>query len=287
MLRIRPSDIILSAAKGCMSKGHETGDFWMAYEWFCRRFIEWKKVENIKASCCEVLEAGSSINHTNFYPCYSYTEPAERLAYMLARCYDSGGLVTKFLQWLRLTGWASLDKPIAIKGRRPKRWPQRSWFESEGRILKTPGPNSCHPKALFVQKFGLKFCVHNKRWKASITYGYPHDSSSWHLEKYQGKKQSLDSFADEINTWIENICEPDPNPLHRIYIERDWQTIRDAVDELFWSDYREPEMERVLADRLAPVRRQAGNAAGKIELTIIRKRTLLRWAKSKAEMSDK
>jgi len=281
MITIIPSDAIVLAMKGHTVRTYQPVDWWMAYEWFARRLLEWKP----NGTPCEVLRATSGINHRSFSLFWDEAQPVDHLAYLFKQVGFGRAAATRqfvpnvraqFLSRLGIRKWADLAKPIDIHGRRPKVFPRREWFDMEGRTFKEPGLNPCHPKARTLYGVGLRFSAYAKRWKAQAVYGYPHDSSSWIEEVIQRPRESLDRFAERIDAQLEAWLEPDPGPGLRRERESRWKRVHDAVDNLFWSDC--PRAERAIADILVGVE-GASLVSGRIALTPSRLATLKRWAR--------
>ena len=270
MIKIKPSDIILAAEGGSASRPYDSVEWWMAYEWFCRQLMKFQPND----TKYEILNATSSINNSNFNICCSIDTPVKRLSYMLKRGWPQGQ--EEFLATLGIENWSDLDKTIRIQGLKPKIFPENSWFEMQGRSFKKPGPNNCHQDATTVHCFGLQFSSYQKLWYAKIEYGYPHDSSSWHVGLKQKKKEKLDVFAERIDMWLNSVLWPDIDPQLRIQQERTWQIRYSAAQELFYANdiY---DFEDVLADILS-CRDDVGIASTLININKRRFATLRKWA---------
>lgn len=244
----------------------------MAYEWICRKLIEWKP----ESPPYELLNATSSINNHGFNNIWKMETPCERIAYL----FKHGWFYLEtdpFLAYLDINNWGDLAKPIFIKGRRPKEFPNKKWFEMSGRILNY-SPNSCHPKATSVQDFTLQFSSYRKRWRASIHYSYPHDSSSWEINLEQNYKESLDTFAGRIQNWIDKVLKPDLSPGVRQEKEITWSRVYSAMRDLFWDDYTICDAEDQMANILVKIEGST-LTEGRIILNKQRLATLKKWAK--------
>ncbi len=275
MFKILPSDAILTAINGYTSRHYDTVEWWMAYEWFCRRLIEWKANTKTNTSY-ELLNATSSVGNYGFDSIYDNKTPCERLAYLFKHGWF-WSQANPFLSSLNINQWSDLANPISIKGWRPKNFPDSDWFKMRGRIFKE-SPNECHPQAVFVSAFSLKFESYNKRWCAYIHYGYEHDSG-WVKRLEQNYRESLDSFAARINEWIERKLKPDLKPSERQWREQNWNRIYLAIREVFYGSICRADVidhEKKIADLMVQIQGDA-----QIEMTPARLATILRWIRSK------
>lgn len=271
MLQILPSDAILRNGNGSTSKYYSSGDWFMAYEWICRKLIEWKP----EGTPYEILNATSSINNSRFNNIWKTSTPCERIAYLLKDGWFHSE-AHPFLTYLNINNWSDLAKPIFIKGRRPKEFPSLEWFKMSGRIL-SYSPNSSHKKAAWVQGFSLRFVHWKKRWCAHIYYGYPHDSSSWEINIEQIYGEFLDTFAKRIQCWIDKVLKPDLDPLARQEKEKTWSRVYSAMRDIFYStDIYDAEEQ--IADESVKIQGSAVTE-GRIILNKQRFATLKRWAK--------
>lgn len=222
MIKIRLSDALLRDAGGFGSRHYSDSEWWMAYEWFCRALLDFRKASpRPRLEGLECLNATSAINCYDFWPFSSDNEPRHRLAYLVAAKHGGGA---DFLHYLGIHNWADLEKTIEIRGRKPKLFPMVNWFRHIDRRLigdlcGTPiigaklnySPNSCWPKAKLVLEFALKYIDHSKygHWGARIAYGISEkDESRWYLWLYQEKGESLDSFAVRIQSWLDEQVVP-------------------------------------------------------------------------------
>jgi len=272
MLQILPSDALLESLGGFTSRTYFTGDWFMAYEWICRKLMQWKP----EGPPFELLNATSSINNHGFNNIWGRETPGERIAYLLKHGWFRSE-VNSFLAYLNINNWDDLAKPIFIKGRRPKEFPNHKWFELEGRILDY-SPNSCHLKAIWVQGFSLQFSSYRKRWIANIHYGYPHDSSSWEISLEQNYREFLDTFAGRIQNWIDKVLKPDLSPGVRKEKEITWNRVYRAMRDLFWDNHSICDAEEQIADELVKIEGST-LTEGRMILNKQRLATLKKWAK--------
>jgi len=179
---------------------------------------------------------------------------------------------------LGIRNWNDLNKIILIKGRRPKEFPNRSWFEISGRQL-SYNPNKCHPKAIYVSGFALQFCQWQKRWLAHIDYSYLHGSGGWEITLKQNHREHLDSFAIRIKNWLNEVLVPEDGNAAMIRQEevRNWRIARDAFKEIFYdSDLKSTEND--IADLLIKIKGSSLTEC-RIPLTKRRITSLKRWIK--------
>lgn len=146
---------------------YEFDSIWfLAYEHFARRLLAWRK----DAAPCEFLNNTSSINNHGFDPLYKTTSPYLHLSDLFRHVGLMNCGRADFLRFCGLKQWRDLDKPIAIQARRPQRVPG---LDVSGRILKQPGPNKSHPKALTVYNGRFRFDRLGRRrlgWSYEINY---------------------------------------------------------------------------------------------------------------------
>ncbi len=271
MLKFLPSDAILGSLNGFASRYYPDGDWFMAYEWFCRKLMEFRPDDTPFA----LLNETSSINNGNFYRMGIANSPRDRLVYLFKHGWFHAE-AEPFLAYLGIKKWADLAKPITIIGRRPKEFPCRKWFEMRGRVLNY-SPNKCHKKARWVMGFSLQYARWKKRWVAQITYGYPHDSSSWEIHLKQNYREFLDTFGKRIQAWIDEIMKADESPGLRLEQVRTWSRVYSAMRDLFYSN-NVYDMEEQLADELVKIKGST-ITEGKIIINPQRLATLKKWAK--------
>lgn len=279
MLKIKLSDAIL-ADNGWPSRFYPAGDWFMAYEWLCRKIMDFNHGE------FEKLNATSSINNSQFNPIYDTDVPCERIAYLCKHGLGFwGGEVEPFLVYLGVRKWADLAKTISITGRRPKEFPHKSWFNISGRQL-SYSPNRCHTKAIYVSNFSVQFCHYSKRWIAHIDYGYLHDSG-WTISIEQNYREHLDSFAVRVNNWLADVLIPeDANEARMRQSQvRDWRRVCDAFKEIFYeSDF--PFIETEMTDLLMKVE-GTSLTYHRIHLDKSRITTLKKWLKKQCGIGRK
>lgn len=279
MQKFRLNDAIIEDGDGCTSRFYRYGDWFMIYEWLCRKYLEWGKEKKY-----EILNATSSINNGCFYEIYSLESPVKRIAYFLRYGFYKHQ-ANPFLKYLKINKWADLDRLIIINGRRPKDFPNRKWFELYGRLLNY-SPNHNHPKARYVQNFSLQFDRYEKLWKAKLYYSYAHNSSSWSLSLYQKRKEHLDTFAGRIDSLIGDILIPETldEERRRLQDERQWHCSCVALKKIFYErDF--PFFEKELSDMLNKIQGTSLSYA-RIFLTKQRLRTLKKWIVETIKDSD-
>lgn len=222
-IRFRPSDALTE---------HDWYGFdpiwYIAYEDFARQIIK-------AGAPFEILNNTSGIGCDSFSPLCDEKDACTNLA-NLFRHAGSEWPAGKFLASIGVESQADLDKPIVLLDNRPERI--GGALSVQGRRLKRPGPNECHPEALEVYRGKLKFQKHDLRWLYRVNYSYPHDSSSWYIELTQKKGQSLPAFFASIEPWIESVMEPDTEgPNSRLHRLRAWHSAHEALKRLFYFDY--------------------------------------------------
>jgi len=267
MFCIRPSDAILEAMYGASSRYYMPGEWWLAYEWFCRKVLERED------RAYEMLNATSSINNFNFWPMGSQRDAVERLAYLFKRVGRQS-----FLSELGYRTWADLNKPISFNLRKPKWFPRSEWFKLHGKRL-TEIHNKCHPKAVSIHGFTLRFDKGRERWVALLQYGYPNDASSWTIEFGQDYRETLDHFAGRIDRWLDRGLVSERDDGVRLYREQVRRRAYQAVDDLFWGNHFYDEDKGKLADELAKRRGRGVLIDARFILNQSRLATLKRWAR--------
>ena len=280
MFKILPNDAIVLKLGGFSLRHYPASDWWMTYEHFCRKFLEW--CDKTGESPYEVMNATSSIYNGSFYPLCSIDSARDSLVYLFKHAgggYKHGA----FLRYLGIKDWNGLSKPIAISGWRPKDFPNRDWFFMQGRVFKK-SPNSYHKKAKWVMSFSLQFCFYDKRWRAIITYGYPHDYSSWDVRLEQNYRETLDSFAMRIDKWVDELMVPESDWCQQAerrsrHVDM-WYEKRKALKTIFrFGDGLYEAEENALTDKIMAVQKNASLLDHKIQLNKSRHGTLIRWAK--------
>ncbi len=284
MFKIFPSDAIVSDMGGFPSRHYPTSDWWMTYEHFCRKFLEW--CDTIGKSPYEVMTATSSINNGRFYPLHSMKSARDNLVYLFQHAGQDYRRAD-FLRYMGIKNWNDLSKPVAISGWRPEAFPHRDWFFMPGRVFKK-SPNSCHKKAKWVMGFSLQFCSYNKRWRAIITYGYPHDCSSWDVTLEQNHHETLNNFAIRVDKWVEGLmipesdwCQKAEQRSRRVGV---WYEKRNSLKTIFrFGDGLYGAEENALTDNIMAIQKGASLLDDRIHLNKSRYGTLARWAKSDAK----
>jgi len=284
MLIFRPSDAIMNVIGGNQTKRYKDGDWWMAYEYFCRKLIEWNPDPSRGSPVCEVLNATSSINNDTFYEIKDIDGPVKRLAYLFSgRSYRCDA----FLKSIGIENWTDLSSPIEIQGRRPKIYPNPimfhgdGWFDIRGRTIKRKFRDKHAKDCYYVQGFGMQFDVYSKRWVAYIHYGYDRSDGRsrryWKIKMEQNYREFLGSFWGRVDKWIEKVLEPEDDPRERIQDNVEWERRFHAAKELFYDNWLNTdvcEFETILAD------------GGQICITNRRLAVLKRWAKDTAKSKN-
>lgn len=226
------------------------------WEHFARRAMRW----NINV--LEVVSSTSGRGDWAFPNFYTKEQVHESLACL----FSNAGASTcrgRFLAACGIRKWADLAKPIRITG-----WGRDIPFVHDvcERKMKQPGPNECHPGAIFGQKCALAFRT-DGRWRFLVYYGFSRDRSSWDVSIRQSAGESLYHFGQRIPAYIESLFEPDdPRGAHfRLDSNRQYQRRMEAVETLFSDDYSG------VSEKLA------GAITTHIKLTPRRCATLLRW----------
>ncbi len=278
MLIFKPSDAMLLSMGGFASKHYCAGDWFMAYEWFCRKLIEF-------GGPFELMNETSSINNSEFNEIRSVNSARERIVYLLKHGWFQSE-ANKFIAFLGINTWEDLSKPITLKGRRPQAFPNPSWFKMRGRVF-SYSPNDCHPEATWVQGFNIQFDDYHKRWFARIEYGYPHDGSSWTVGILQNYREHLNSFRKRVDVWIEEQLKPEGlnEPGQRFEQERTWERVNSAMKDIFWHGYLSPSIldhGKQMADLLVSVD-GTSLTEGRMTITKARLATLKRWAQEQVD----
>ncbi|HEG43357.1 MAG TPA: hypothetical protein ENH94_04835 [Phycisphaerales bacterium] len=276
MLIFKPSDAMLGSMGGLPSKYHCEGDWFMAYEWFCRKLIEFGGAK-------ELMNATSSRSNLSFDPIRKVNTARDRIAYLLMHGWYHPQ-ADEFLAFLGINKWEDLARPIALKGRRPQGFPNANWFKMRGRVF-SYSPNSSHPGATWVQGFHIQFDDYRKRWSASIEYDYQHGhGSSWTVQIEQKYREHLNSFRERVDVWIEQQLIPEGRKdRERQGREQTWNRIHSAMDDLFYHDFKsdsvldhEDQMADILVNADGPS--VPSLHVGRIRITKSRLATLKRWA---------
>lgn len=230
----------------------------------------------------EILNRTSSINNSAFAPFAD--EPGDRARGRLAALFTHVGQADeagRFLKTLGIRKPEDLAKPVAVHGWQPQKFPGRHWFMQEGRRFKKPGPNSCHPRAVWVMRTELKLDW-QLRWEVALVYGYRHDGSWWHEAITQHYRESLDDYAGRVDAWLEERLEPEEENARRArpYHERKWGDRHLAVRELFWGDFGADmvDFDKKLTDLLCTIPGWS-LTEGRILLTPERLKILQGWAR--------
>jgi hypothetical protein len=214
MITYTPSEIIAAQIEGYQL---ETRNYLPLYEHLARKVLEWNLPK-------ELLVDTSGTGYSSFAGIGSHAT-ARRI---LAKLFSTVGN-NDFLYRLGIRRWRDLDKPIIITG--VERYVQITYDVCERR-LQEPGPNSCHPGAIYGQScyfvFGSK-----RHWHFVVSYGYSRDSSTWYTGVAQ-TNESLDTFLrTTVPAWMSAHLEPEQWAAPREERNRKFSRLSSAVDELF------------------------------------------------------
>lgn len=233
------------------------------WEHFARLAIDWDK------NALECLNDTSSIHNWEFQEFTSKQRVRDSLSrlFLLAGTDSVSG---EFLRYCGIRKWSDLTKPIRVKG-----WDRHIPFDVDvrERKMKQPGPNECHPDAIFGQYAGLAFGT-DRRWYFRVHYGYSHDSSSWYVYIRQNGGESLFHFGQRITAFVADLFESDDWPSSRQQANRDYDCTFKAVEDLFYIDH--PDARDRLVRLLAGIK-GFSLTAHRIQLTARRLATLSRW----------
>jgi len=282
-----PAKMIVGASGGY--SGYSMGQEFAAYQWFCRRLREYiAKHSPGNSYKWGFLNATISINNGQPDVLRSLEAPSQRLAHLFLRLDEKEKRDrvnrTSFLRFCGIESWADLNKPMVLAQANTRAFPDFDWFKMQGREFHK-SPNEFHSGATSVFSAGVYF-NHLNGWTFTITYGYPHDGSSWHYEIQQNPKHSLKQFVQAVNDKLDKVLKPDPQPSTRIYRESMWHQKHDALRGLFYDrEYRLGGWEDKLADQLVGVEGPS-LAVGRMDITASRLRTLNRWLKADTKAAN-
>jgi len=239
------------------------------WEHFAREAVAWDRGH------LESINDTSSINN-HILQGFSTRKQVHKA---LARVFSQTGASTLtggFLRHCGIKQWTDLDKPIPIKG-----WDRDVPFEGDvlQRQMRSPGPNDCHPDAVFGQYASIEFDADWLRWRFHVHYGYSHDSSSWRASLDQKPRESLYHFGQRIPDFIELLFEPEDQrgAELRSYRNQQYATAHRAVRDLFYDELRGTG-ERLLR-AIMDMPSVAGMRNRHIILTDARLRTIEGWIK--------
>lgn len=223
MITYLPSHIVAKHAGGVIY-----GDHLPLYEHFARKVLAWNLPR-------EILIDTSGIHFTEFAPLSSQ----EAAATVLAKLFSAVGTASPrgaFLKRCGLRRWADLAKPIRLKGRQCT---AMIHYDVRERRLKEPGPNQCHPGAIYGQRTYFKFGW-DRRWRFVLSYGYSHDGSSWSICVRQGS-EALSTFVDAVvPRWLDDTLVEEGWAAPRRGRNREYDRISEAVDHVFGWEYYGP-----------------------------------------------
>ncbi len=283
MITIRPADAMIRQLNGHGSRYIDPAEWFVVYEHFARQFIAWEP-----GKCkFELLNNTSSIHNIEL-DALSSRDAARRHLVGLFREAGRKSTAGDFLRFCGINTWADLDRPMQVRGWKPHLFADRRWFNVMGRQFESPGPNRYHRRARCVYYGALVFCVHRKRWRYRLEYGYPRpdDYSRWYIGLHQNPKESREHFAGRVNEWLAAKLIAEGSgcyvAIDRERREREWLSAQQACKTLFNTDKYDAEGK--LATATVAIRRP-GLGDHRIPLTKARLRTLLRWAKEASSKS--
>jgi len=202
---------------------------------------------------------------------WSQDHPRRRLAVLFSQARNNTA-AANFLRSAGIHSWAKLGALYRAPGWRPRAFADATWFGTQvkGRRFHHPGPNEFHPDATYATAGSLRFS--NNRWVYQVTYGYPHESSTWGQFIRQRYREGREHFAGRVDRWLaDNLVDEDSVTRHRRMREvARWHRSANAAYELF-------RMTRSVSSQVADAIALTTN--GEISMTPARLRTLTGWAK--------
>jgi len=218
----------------------------------------------------------SSINNTELQG-FSTRDQVHKA---LARIFSHAGMNTLtggFLHNCGIKCWADLDKPILVPSRNRDVPFEMNVAE---RPMRLPGPNPCHPEAVFGQYAAIQFDADLLRWSFRVNYGYSRDCSSWLVSIHQEAKESLHHFGQRIPGFIDSLFQPENKwaARDRAYKNRQYLRAFHAIDDLFYSEWWK--MGYDLAEAIMETPETGGTRDRHIVLTKSRCRTVKRWIRN-------
>lgn len=256
------------------------GVYFLAYEHFARLLADRPKIPK------HVMILTSGRGHRSLGPLIDRGHPRRVLRAMAARAGDRTTDHGQFLWDIGIKKWADLQLPIGLRAHEPRI--ESGWFDLLGRTFWYPGPNECHPKATTAYYGAFRFCIHRCRWDFFVNYSYPEDSSSWEARLEQKPGQSLSGFCKAIGPWLEKVLEPDDDPRHRLYMQRQSAGKMKTIEDLFTTtSVRDDVLAKRLRDRLLRIDPSGVRIQHRLQMTEVRWQTLLCWAERDVEASRK
>lgn len=208
------------------------------YEHFARKLLAWNLPR-------ELLIDTSGINYTELGPLPSQAAAATALA----KLFVAAGTDTPrggFLRRCGLRRWADLTRPIPVRGRQCSATIN---YDVRERRLREPGPNCCHPGAVYAQTAHLQFGW-DRRWRFVLWYGYSHGGSSWQIAVRQAR-EALSTFVNAtVPRWLDATLMPEPWAPPRQQRNREHDRLTKSVDEVFGWDCYGPSPGTITTDTL-------------------------------------
>ena len=206
-------------------------DYLPLYEHLARKLLAMKPRPPL-----EVFIDTSAVNFSEFEP-FGSQKAVETILAKLFLMVGTEGKHGDFLRRIGIRRWADLAKPICLPGRENKWWSGHDRCNVRERLLRKPGPNTCHPGAIYAQRASFCFCRYELKWRFILNYGYSHDCSTWQIEVRQGT-ESLQTFVDRTAAqWLDSVLEPESFDHERTYRNRRHDDLTSAVGEVFATDW--------------------------------------------------
>jgi hypothetical protein len=149
-------------------------------------------------------------------------------------------------------------------------------FDVRGRIL-AESPNKFHPEAVVVTHAEMHFSANHEAWEYQLYYSDKHyERMSWHVTIAQNG-ESFAQFCDNVRLWMDDILVPagrdDRFRAHRL---RQWDKVKDALEELFYFPIDRAERLERMADAFMGVEGMV-MTQHRVYVTSSVEDTLLRW----------
>jgi len=269
VIAYRPDYIVSSCFGHCCVDKKQPMDYLPLYEHFARKVLDCKLPR-------EVLADRSAI-HVSAFDVLSSQKNAQRILAKLFLAAGTGDRRGMFLRRCGIRKWSDLAKPFRVQGRPSQRcFAESITYDVRERRLVQPGPNECHPGAIYAQEAWFQFGTYDRLWQFNLGYGYSRDPSTWTVALKQGRGESLRTFVDErVPKWLETRLEPESDSGVRRYRNCRHDKLTSAVGEVFgWNSVKAGITTHLLVTALLD---------RKPELTGRRLAALRRWIKADRE----